>query len=163
MRVMKFDRRQSPGYVINHLARLFAQALYRRIAPHGISTGQFPVLLMLWEQEGVTQARLAERLAVEQPTMANTLKRMERDGLITRVPDPGDRRQAHVHLTPRGRALEDVLTASARETNAAALAGLNVEERQHFLALARRVMQNLEQDAGMAKQEANPNSPGGEP
>jgi len=102
---MSFDRRQSPGYMVNYMARLFAQALYRRIGPHGVTTGQFPVLLALWEREGVTQSQLAQDLAVEQPTMANTLKRMERDGLIERVPDPGDRRQARVHLTAQGQAL----------------------------------------------------------
>lgn len=146
-RTMKFDRQQSPGYLTNYLARLFAQALFRRIGPHGVTRGQFPVLLALWEQEGATQTQLAEQLAVEQPTMANTLKRMERDGLIVRVPDAEDRRQAHVHLTDRGRGLEAVLTASARETNAAALAGLEPEERQQFLALVRRVIHNLEQDS----------------
>lgn len=144
---MRFDRRQSAGHLINYLARLFARALYRRIGRHGVTRGQFPVLLMLWEQEGVTQTQLAERLAVEQPTMANTLKRMERDGLIVRVPDAEDRRQAHIHLTPRGRALEEVLTDSARETNAVALADLDPAERQQLLALARRVIQNLEQDS----------------
>lgn len=144
---MKFDRHQSTGHQINYLARLFAQALYRRIGPHGVTRGQFPVLLMLWEQEGATQAQLAERLAVEQPTMANTLKRMERDGLIARVPDAEDRRQARIHLTPRGRGLEQVLTDAARETNAAALAGLDEEERQLLLGLARRVIQNLERDS----------------
>jgi DNA-binding MarR family transcriptional regulator len=145
---MSFDRRQSPGYVVNYMARLFAQALYRRIRPHGVTRGQFPVLLMLWEQEGLTQTHLAEALAVEQPTMANTLKRMERDGLIQRVADPDDRRQARVHLTPRGRDLREALTGSARDANAAALAGLSAEERQQFLALARRIVANLEQDAG---------------
>lgn len=144
---MRFDRQQSAGYVVNYLARLFAQALQRRIAPHGVSTGQFPVLLALWEREDVTQAQLAESLAVEQPTMANTLKRMERDGLIARVADPADRRQARIHLTPRGRALEAVLTASASETNAAALAGLSEEERETWLALARRIVRNVEEDA----------------
>jgi DNA-binding MarR family transcriptional regulator len=153
---MKFDRQQSPGHLINYLARLFAQALYRRIGPHGVTRGQFPVLLMLWEAEGVTQAELAERLAVEQPTMAGTLKRMERDGLIRRVPDADDRRRARVHLTPRGRRLEEVLTASARETNAAALQDVDSEEAEQFLALARRMIGNLRRDA-----QTNP--AGGEP
>lgn len=160
---MKFDRNQSPGYLVNYMARLFAQALFRRIGPHGVTRGQFPVLLMLWETEGATQTQLAERLAVEQPTMANTLKRMERDGLIVRVPDPGDRRQARVHLTPRGRELEEVLTASARDTNAAALMGLGPEERQQFLALARRVVENLERDAGGRGGGESTHDHGGEP
>ena len=148
---MKFDRHQSPGHVVNYLARVFGRALYRRIGPHGITRGQFPVLLMLWEGEGVTQAQLTARLVVEQPTMANTLKRMERDGLIERIPDPEDRRQARIYLTPRGRELEEVLTGSAREVNAVALAGLSTEESQQFLALMRRVVRNLEQDGGEEK------------
>jgi DNA-binding MarR family transcriptional regulator len=102
---------------------------------------------MLWEEEGLTQTALAERLAVEQPTMANTLKRMERDGLARRLPDPDDRRQARIYLTKRGRELEGVLTASAREVNAAALAGLGADERRTFLTLARRIVENLERDA----------------
>ena len=144
---MKFDRHQSPGHVVNYLARLFAKALYRRIGPHGVTRGQFPVLLLLWEEEGWTQTELAERLAVEQPTMANTLRRMERDGLIERIPDPEDRRQARVHLTRRGRKLEEVLTASARETNAVALEGLSAAETAQLMGLARRMVVNLEQDA----------------
>jgi DNA-binding MarR family transcriptional regulator len=152
---MKFDRQQSPGHVVNYMARLFARSLYRRIGPHGVTRGQFPVLLVLWEQEGPTQTELAEQLAVEQPTMANTLKRMERDGLIERRPDPDDRRQAHVHLTPRGRELQSALTASARETNAAALAGLAPEEVQQFMGLARRLVANLQADAGSDGSESN--------
>ncbi len=145
---MRFDRQQSHGYVVNHLARSFAQALFRRIKPHGVTTGQFPVLLALWEHEGVTQTQLAENLAVEQPTMANTLKRMERDALVQRVPDPADRRQSRIHLTPHGRELEAVLTGCAGDANAAALAGFTPEERDTFLALARRIIRNLERDAG---------------
>lgn len=145
---MRFDRQRSPGYLVDYLARLFARALYRRIQPHGVTRGQLPVLLRLWEAEGPTQAELAEGLEVEQPTMANTLKRMERDGLIERVADPEDRRRTRVHLTARGRELEAVLTASAREVNAAALAGLYEGERERFLALARRIVTNLELDTG---------------
>jgi DNA-binding MarR family transcriptional regulator len=143
---MSFDRQQSPGYLANYLARLFAQALARRIEPYGVTTGQFPVLLRLWEEEGATQTRLAAELAVEQPTMANTLKRMERDGLIERFPDPEDRRQARIHLTPRGRALEEVLLAGARETNAVALGESSAEDRERFFRFVRTMIDNLERD-----------------
>ena len=147
---MRFDRHRSPGHVVNYLARLFAKALYRRIGLHGVTRGQFPVLLVLWEQEGATQAELAERLAVEQPTMAGTLKRMERDGLIRRAPDPTDRRQARIRLTPRGRRLEEALTASARETNAVAMGGLSDADSTRLMSLVGRMVANLEEDARAA-------------
>lgn len=144
---MPFDRLESPGHVVNYLARLFAAALYRRIGQHGVNTGQFPVLLMLWDQDGVTQAALVEKLAVEQPTMAGTLKRMERAGLIRRVADPTDRRQSHIHLTRKGRALEDALVAGAKDTNAIALAGLTPAESAQFVRLVNRMIENLERDS----------------
>ena len=46
--------------------------------------GQFAVLLELWAGDGLTQKELVERLDVEQATMANTLARMVRDGLVER-------------------------------------------------------------------------------
>ena len=144
---MPFDRLESPGHVVNYLARLFAAALYRRIGQHGVNTGQFPVMLMLWEQDGVTQASLVGKLAVEQPTMAGTLKRMERAGLIRRVADPTDRRQSHIHLTRKGRALEDALVAGVKDTNAIALAGLTAADSAQFVKLANRMIENLERDS----------------
>jgi len=148
----RFDRRQSPGHLVNHLARLFAQALYGRIRRYGVLPGQFPVLLCLWEQEGLTQTELARRLDIEQPTMANTLKRMERGGLVRRGPDPADRRRAHTYLTTRAKALRGPLTKHARAVNELALAGLRATDRRSLLAVARRMMDNLTQDAAAAGQ-----------
>ena len=71
-----FDRARSAGYLANHMARLFAQRLHERIRPLGLAPAQFMTLLALWEEDGLTQRDLFERLDVEQATMANTLARM---------------------------------------------------------------------------------------
>lgn len=60
----------SAGYVVNHLGRLMANGLQRRIEPLGLAPAQFMTLLELWEADGVTQRALVERLEVEQATMA---------------------------------------------------------------------------------------------
>ncbi|NJO54474.1 MAG: MarR family transcriptional regulator, partial [Bacteroidales bacterium] len=83
-------RYESFGYMVNLAARLFERALTERIAPLGLTTGQFPVLLALWERDGLSQSDLVRIVRVEQPTMAQTLSRMERDGLIARTADPAD-------------------------------------------------------------------------
>ena len=56
-----------------------------------------------YEQDGLTQAELCRRINVEQPTMANTLERMERDGLVERKADDTDRRRALVFLTQKAK------------------------------------------------------------
>ncbi|MBL8838380.1 MAG: MarR family transcriptional regulator [Alphaproteobacteria bacterium] len=140
-------RRRSLGYMVNHAARLFARALQREIAPLGLVPGQFPALLMLWEQDGLTQGEIARRVEVEQPTMANTLARMERDGLIVRTPDPADARRAIVRLTARGRALEAPAAAAGRRVNARAAAGLAAAERETLLRLLGAAIAALEPGA----------------
>ena len=137
---MAFDRNQSAGYLINHLARIFAQALAREIKPLGLAPGQFMVLLELWREDGLTQRDLVARLDVEQATLANTLARMERDGLVTRTPHPTDGRAQSIRLTARARRLEAPATASASKINDRLLRDLSESDRQHFLTAMRTVI-----------------------
>jgi DNA-binding MarR family transcriptional regulator len=124
---------ESLRYQINRLARLFEQALRQRTASHGVVPGQFPALLALYAEDGLPQGELSRRTSVEQPTMANTLKRMERDGLIHRVLDPHDRRRAYIHLTERAQELERPLTQAARAINSVATRHLQSDERDAFM------------------------------
>lgn len=130
----------SPGYLVNHLARIFAAALQARIKPMGLSTGVFPVMLHLWQQDGLTQRDLVGRVDVEQATMANTLARMERDGLITRRRDPEDGRVRRIWLTDLGRDLQTEATAAAAQENQNVLSGLPAEERDQLIALLRKAI-----------------------
>ncbi len=137
-------RHASLGYQVNHLGRLLAHALQQRIAPLGVVPGQFAQLLALFEQDGLTQAELCERVRIEQPTMANTLRRMERDNLIRREPDPADGRRTRVVLTAQARDVEDQLVAAARDVNAAATHGLSDQEVSTFMHTMARIISNLE-------------------
>lgn len=141
---MQFNKNDSAGYLVNHLARLFARGLQARIKPLGLSIGTFPALLVLWEGDGLTQRALCERLDIEQPTMANTLARMERDGLIERRKDPEDGRVQRVWLTAAARALEAPATAAAEAVNALALSGLTPDERRALLGTIRKVVERLQ-------------------
>ena len=137
---MPFAPDASPGYLVNHLARIFAAALQARIKPMGLSTGVFPVMLHLWQQDGLTQRDLVERVDVEQATMANTLSRMERDGLIVRRPDPEDGRLRRIWLTERGQDLRAEATKAAAQENENVLSGLPAAERDQLIALLRKAI-----------------------
>ena len=137
---MAFDKSQSAGYLANHLARLFAQGLHGRIGPLGLAPAQFMTMLELWAEDGLTQADLVARLDVEQATMANTLSRMERDGLVRRLPHPEDKRARQNWLTSKGADLQAPATAAAQAQNERALRGLTAAEQQVLLALMRRVI-----------------------
>jgi DNA-binding MarR family transcriptional regulator len=141
-------RADSLGYQVNHLARLLSQALASRIGPHGVVPGQFAQLLALFEQDGLSQRELCDRVRIEQATMAYTLQRMQRDGLVRCVPDSDDRRRVRVYLTDQARAVEHDLTAAARAVNAAATAGITDAELTSYLRVTARLIDNLSAAAG---------------
>lgn len=141
-----FEREKSAGYLVNYAARLFGRRLHGAIAPLGLAPAQFLVLLELWEEDGLTQADLVSRLNVEQATLANTMSRMERDGLVERREKRGDRRARLIYLTDKARALEDEAKRNAAQINAFALAGLEEGERDQFLEALERVIDTLAAD-----------------
>lgn len=143
---MSYRREDSAGYLVNWAGRLFVRGIERRLA--GGTAGPMPVFFALADGGTLSQTALARWASVEQPTMANTLNRMERDGLIVRTPDPTDRRSALVGLTKLGRQRAAEALTSAQEVNALALSGLKPAERDVFLAMLRRVIASLESDGG---------------
>ena len=140
---MDFEKENSAGYLVNHMARLFAKELQRRIVPLGIVVGQFPILLELWVKDGVSQKDLLAKIDVEQATLANTLNRMERDGLIKRTKSPVDARAQLIWLTDKSSALRDNAYDSAQTVNAEALQVLSVSEQVQFMDYMRRVIGNM--------------------
>ena len=141
---MTYDRENSLGYMTNWAGRLFVRAIERRLA--GGNAGPMPVFLALQDGRAMTQTALALHASVEQPTMANTLRRMERDGLIERTPDPSDGRSALVSLTKLGRERAEQAIASAIEVNGVAAAALSPDELAMYLKLAGRIVSALEND-----------------
>lgn len=141
---MTLTRETSAGYMTNWAARLFTRELERQLAPTGIAPAYMPVLFALADGGTLTQKELARRAAVEQPTMAMTLNRMLRDGMITRQPDPADRRCTLVTLTPLAHGKIDAVEGVASAINALALDQLAPDERHQFLALLGKVIAVLE-------------------
>jgi DNA-binding MarR family transcriptional regulator len=128
----------SLGYQVRDLNRLMQRALAQRIAPHGVTSGAWYFLRVLWEEDGLTQRELADRTATQEPTAVIALRSMEEAGWITRARSAEDKRKVHVHLTPAGRALRETLLPEARAVIAAATAGMNEAECATLLALLRR-------------------------
>lgn len=139
---MSYDRDASAGYLTNLAGRLFTRALERRL--EGGTAGPMPVFFGLAGGKARTQKQLAGEAAVEQPTMANTLARMERDGLVLRTPDPDDRRSALVRLTPLGEARAEAAFRAAKELNRLATSALSPDEQRHFYDMMRRIIGVLE-------------------
>ena len=127
-----FRPEDSLGYLVNRSARLMAAALGRRLQRHGVAIGQWAVLLFLYQQDGLSQAELSRKVAIEPPTMVRTLERMVRDGLVERRPDPRDARLTRIYLTNQAIGLRDALFAEARALNRGVAATLGAQRHDRL-------------------------------
>lgn len=127
---MANDRPESATQLATQFARSVTRALQSRASRLGFSPGQFPVLLELWEEEGLTQRQLLDRVDVEQATMANTLARMERDGLIERRVHPRDKRAQQIFLTEKARTMREEALVLVREAEDAVFSGFRRFEKE---------------------------------
>ena len=138
--------RESVGFVVREVWRLFARCLQPRIAREGVSIGMWFVLRMLWDEDGMTQRELGERVGINGPTMVTALNSMERAGLVKRVQNRADRRKINIFLTERGRKLKRKLWPMAAEVLALALSGLTRNQVYSLNKMLMQIRLNLEHD-----------------
>jgi DNA-binding MarR family transcriptional regulator len=83
----------------------FNRAYKPLLDPLGITYPQYLVLLVLWAEDNRTVSSIGKVLFLESSTLTPLLKRLQTQGLITRVRDTADERQVRVRLTPAGKKL----------------------------------------------------------
>jgi DNA-binding MarR family transcriptional regulator len=111
---------------------------------HGMTPGRFTVLMLLLDKlAGIslpqTPAELAEKAGVARATITGLVDTLERDGLVTRRHDSGDRRMMLIHLTPRGLAALDGILPGHFKNMADQMAPLTEHERKTLVRLLNKV------------------------
>lgn len=130
---------QSLGQMVVSLARSYTAQLNARLEPLGLSQARLQVISALEADGEQTQRELAERLGVEQATMANTLARLDRDGLVVRLPHPDDRRAQLVRLTEKAGVLIAPAREAVKDADRALLTGLPEAEQALFVSMIARL------------------------
>ena len=87
-------------------SRLVMQAYRPLLASLGLTYPQYLVMMVLWETDARTVRELGERLYLDSGTLTPLLKRLEKQGLLTRNRRKEDDRTVENHLTQAGRDLQ---------------------------------------------------------
>ncbi|MFB9391274.1 MarR family winged helix-turn-helix transcriptional regulator [Streptomyces coeruleoprunus] len=129
---------------IYRLAHTVGERMDRAYSRYGISRGEFDVLGTLrrsGEPYTLSPRQLAATLMLTSGGMTGRLDKLERAGLLSRSPDPHDRRGLRVTLAERGIALVDEAVAAGLEVQREALeAALDDEEARQLAGLLRKLL-----------------------
>lgn len=135
---------RSSGYLVRDAHRAFQHVLEQRIAPFGVTRGQWYFLRVLWIEDGLTQRELSARVGMMEPTTVIALRGMEKAGLLRRTRSRDDRRRAHVWLTPEGRRLQKRLLPLARRIVAQAEKSIPPGDLETFRTVIAHMTKNLD-------------------
>lgn len=136
---------------VSRLARHLDRARTAAFAAHGLQAWEFDVLSALRRQGPPYQlspGALLRATLVTSGTMTNRIDGLARAGLVSRHPDPSDKRGVLVELTPRGQAAADAALADLLRSERELLNGLDDAQQRELAALLRILLAPF--DAGPA-------------
>jgi DNA-binding MarR family transcriptional regulator len=138
---------------VSRLARHLDRARTAAFAAHGLQAWEFDVLSALRRQGPPYQlspGALLRATLVTSGTMTNRIDRLADAGLVSRSPDPQDKRGVLVTLTTRGRAVVDAALTDLLRSERELLTGLDAAQRRELAALLRVLLAPF--DAGQASE-----------
>ena len=150
-----YPPQDSVGHQVRWAHRALQRELEERLRPFGITSGMWHFLRALWEEDGLSQRELSERVGTSEPTTVSALHAMEKRGLALRVPNSEDRRKSNIFLTRPARELRDMLLREAREVNRTATEGIGSAEIDALKATLAKIRENLA-TASAARRAAEP-------
>jgi DNA-binding MarR family transcriptional regulator len=138
--------------LLHDVQRAQRNATTAALARRGLTdVGQPKVLIVLASlQEGAfNQRELAEALHISPPTMAASLKSLERQGYVTKQLDEKDGRCKRVAITPKGLEAVNSCKAAFDSVDQQLYAGFTEQEVEQLISFYHRMLQNLYDIGGM--------------
>jgi len=134
------------AHVIRELSRAFQNSLEKRLLSHGVSFGFWAYLRELWNEDGVSQRDLSDRIGLTGPTTHSVIKRMAKAGLVELRPIREDKPRRLIYLSRRGRELRGILEPLAEEVNALAVKDIAGDRLQALRRDLLKIHDNLSAD-----------------
>lgn len=131
------------GHKVNQLGRYFTKKLNERIAPLGLYSSQWGIILYLHEKKQCTQVELSQYLCVEAPTVTRTLTRLEEMGWVIRE-EGNDKRERHIRLTKKACEMFPKWYQVSSNIEKMAINDISEDELDIFNTVLEKMMKNLE-------------------
>lgn len=135
----------SLGYLIADLSRLYGRVFDRRAAHLGLTRVQWRALKRIHQDEGLTQAALADVMDMEPIAVGRVIDRLQKAGFIERRSDPNDRRCWRLHLSPQSNQIMDVIENVAVGLREDSLAEVEPGQLQITLQVLSQIRETLSQ------------------
>jgi len=125
---------------VMRVQQIIQSAVDGALKPHGLTFARYEALVLLTfaKHASLPMRVMGERLQLHPTSVTNIVDRLERDGLVKRVPHPTDRRTTLVEITEKGRGLKDEATTAVTDIDFG-LQGLTGKQIEQLVDLLKKV------------------------
>ena len=117
-------------------------------AMHGLSEGRMGVLFRLYRCGDLPLGELADDLIMTPRNVTGLVDRLERQGMVERVPDPEDRRSVRARLTPAGRETIEGIWKEGLDRQFELVEGMSKEDLAQLRHLCLLLVENARKELG---------------
>ncbi len=133
---------------VNDASFLFAKLVGKELESIGMRASYRHVMKPLMEGDGLTQLDLVKITKLKAPTISITLRNMEREGIVRREKNDNDRRETHVYITDKGRAMHTKVLEAFDKAEKLMLNGLSEKELEAVRVFMDKMIGNLRNELG---------------
>ena len=126
------------------LTHLYFRKIFLMMKETEIHPRQFPLICLVGKQEGISQKKISEMLKISAPTVAVSVKRLEKAGMVERKNDEKDQRVMRIYLTEKGRRLTETAKMYIEENEKALFRGFSESELCLMKRFFKQMADNLE-------------------
>lgn len=136
------------GFLITKIKQLGDRIFEKVLSERNIDAfngAQGRILYVLWQEDGVPIKTVSDQCGLAITSLTTMLERMEKQGLITRIQDPSDKRKTLLFLTDKARSLKNDYDEVSNQMGDIYYRGFSVKEIRQFEGYLDRVRNNLEE------------------
>jgi len=134
--------RFSIGRRLHVILRWMREFISEELDDTGIGTAQFPFLMTIFRNEGISQEQLTHRMAVDKATTARAVKNLMSSGYVTRERNPDDRRAYLLYPTDKARDIHPRLMRTITKWNDTYTKPLSEEEEDLLRGILDKIIES---------------------
>jgi DNA-binding MarR family transcriptional regulator len=141
--------RFSIGRRLHIILRWMRDFISEELDDTGIGAAQFPFLMTIFRNEGISQEQLTQRMAVDKATTARAVKNLMSSGYVTRERNPDDRRAYLLYPTDKARGIHPRLKMTILKWNETFTKPLSGEEEELLRGILDKIIENAPYKEGV--------------
>ena len=137
------------GFLISQIKQIGGRVFEKILASHHVhefNGAQGKILYVLWQKDHISIIELSELVGLANTTLTSMLDRMEKAGLIRRLPDPHDRRKSLIALTDRAQNLYERYEQVSQQMDEIYFKGFEEGEIIEFEQYLHRILRNIKEE-----------------